>query len=124
MFLTASWLFVASIVCISLAFIKQFYVMVVCFMLFLSAGLCAGIISAISVALFPTNFRYLLFIHFQKSNPTNNSFHCEHSLERLPLRQSLMNVFNIECDVSNAVHMCLYPAMRTSYLMLKTYAHD
>lgn len=31
--------------------------MVICFMLFLSAGLCAGIISAISVDLFPTNYR-------------------------------------------------------------------
>lgn len=42
---------------ISIALIPQFYVMAICFMVFLSCGLCAGIISAISIALFPTNIR-------------------------------------------------------------------
>lgn len=54
---TATWLLLASAVCLSIAFVRQFHVMVICFMIFLSVSLCAGIISAISVALFPTNYR-------------------------------------------------------------------
>lgn len=58
-YFAALWLFLTSTVCISIVFVQQFYIMVVCFILFLSCGLCAGIISAISVALYPTNYRYL-----------------------------------------------------------------
>lgn len=56
-FFSATWLSISAIVCALIAFIDYFYIMVICFMIFLSAGLCAGIISAISVELFPTNYR-------------------------------------------------------------------
>lgn len=54
---SAAWLSISAVVCALIALIEHFYIMVICFMLFLSAGLCAGIISAISVELFPTNYR-------------------------------------------------------------------
>lgn len=41
----------------TISIIPQFYVMAICFMIFLSCGLCGGIISAISIAIFPTNIR-------------------------------------------------------------------
>lgn len=40
--------------------------MAICYMVFLSCGLCAGIISAISVAIFPTNIRYMIMYHWTK----------------------------------------------------------
>lgn len=51
------WLFVCSGFAVSIALIPNFYIMAICFMIFLSCGLCAGIISAISVTIFPTNIR-------------------------------------------------------------------
>lgn len=55
--LLTAWLFTSAIVSVALAYIQNFYLMAVAFMIFLSCGLCGGIISAISVALFPTNYR-------------------------------------------------------------------
>lgn len=54
---SVGWLWICSIFAISIALVPQFYVMAISFMIFISCGLCAGIISAISIALFPTHIR-------------------------------------------------------------------
>lgn len=56
--LSVAWLTVSALAGVAVAFVQNFYAMTICFMIFLSCGLCGGIISAISVALFPTNFRW------------------------------------------------------------------
>lgn len=55
--ISVGWLLACSVFSVSIPLIPYFYVMAVCFMIFLSCGLCGGIISAISVTIFPTNIR-------------------------------------------------------------------
>lgn len=56
--ISVGWLLACSVFSVSIPLIPYFYVMAVCFMIFLSCGLCGGIISAISVTIFPTNIRW------------------------------------------------------------------
>ncbi|XP_031628421.1 synaptic vesicle glycoprotein 2C [Contarinia nasturtii] len=55
--LLIGWLLISSVFSVSIVFIRNFYLMAVGFMTFLSCGLCGGIISAISITIFPTNIR-------------------------------------------------------------------
>lgn len=57
--ISVGWLLACSVFSVSIPLIPYFYVMAVCFMIFLSCGLCGGIISAISVTIFPTNIRWV-----------------------------------------------------------------
>lgn len=57
---SAAWLIVSTVCCIGLAFLTEFYSIVVSFIAFLSCGLCAANVSAISVALYPTNFKAMV----------------------------------------------------------------
>lgn len=53
----ATWLTLSTLCCAALNYITEFYSIVIAFVAFLSSSLCAAIISAISVSLFPTNIR-------------------------------------------------------------------
>ncbi|XP_055305410.1 synaptic vesicle glycoprotein 2A-like [Sitodiplosis mosellana] len=55
--LLIGWLLLCSGFSASISVIPHFYVMAICFMIFLSCGLCGGIISAISITIFPINIR-------------------------------------------------------------------
>lgn len=53
----AAWLIVSCVCSVALNYLTQFHTIVVAFIIFLSSSLCASIVSAISVSLFPTNVR-------------------------------------------------------------------
>lgn len=55
--ISVGWLLICSGFSVSISLLPHFYLMAICFMVFLSCGLCGGIISAISIAIFPTNIR-------------------------------------------------------------------
>lgn len=53
----ASWIIISSICAVALSLLTEFYSIVIAFVIFLSSSLCAAIVSAISVSLYPTNIR-------------------------------------------------------------------
>lgn len=53
----AIWIIVSALSAFALNFITQFYAIVIAFVTFVSSSLCAAIVSAISVSLYPTNYR-------------------------------------------------------------------
>lgn len=55
--LIAIWLSVSMITCILLNFLTNFYSILVSFVIFLSCNVCANIIMAVAVNLYPTNYR-------------------------------------------------------------------
>lgn len=53
----ASWIIISALCSVALNFLTQFHTIIIAFVIFLSSSLCASIVSAISVSLFPTNIR-------------------------------------------------------------------
>lgn len=56
-FAVAVWILVSAVSAFILNFLTQFYTIVIAFITFASSSLCAAIVSAISVSLYPTNIR-------------------------------------------------------------------
>lgn len=54
---TAAWIILSAVSAFALNFLTQFYAIVIAFVAFVSSSLCAAIVSAISVSLYPTNIR-------------------------------------------------------------------
>lgn len=57
MFFSAVWIIISAACSVALNFLTEFYTIVIAFITFVSSSLCAAIISAISVSLYPTNVR-------------------------------------------------------------------
>lgn len=53
----AGWIILSGVCSVLLNYLTQFHAIVIAFITFLSSSLCAAIIGAISVSLFPTNVR-------------------------------------------------------------------
>lgn len=51
------WLTVSASACLSIVFLRDFYLTIVALVAFISCSACANVVSAISVNLFPTNIR-------------------------------------------------------------------
>ncbi|XP_031628517.1 synaptic vesicle glycoprotein 2C-like isoform X1 [Contarinia nasturtii] len=55
--LVPTWIIISSIAALAINFLTHFYSIVITFITFVSSSLCAAIVSAISVSLYPTNIR-------------------------------------------------------------------
>lgn len=57
MIFSGTWL-IASMICgILVNYVSNFYLIVICFIIFLSCGTAASVVIAVSVNLYPTNYR-------------------------------------------------------------------
>lgn len=55
--LTGVWFTISALACFSIVYLRDFYLIVLALVLFTSCSLCAAVIGAMSVNLFPTTIR-------------------------------------------------------------------